>query len=360
MAIYKTSNKTKLYIGSVKIKKSYNGATQIYSSGNVTTYIVSGSVFHSQEFEEGQSVLSPSKIPSKSGYTFLGWSTTASGDILSSLTMGDNPITLYAQFVQTAAWNFSYTGGMQSFSIPVSGLYKLTAYGAKGANCATTSHNNGTGGYGGSAVGYKYLTKGQVIYIGVGGAGVAGSESSTFNGGGAGTGGSMGSGGGATHFAINQNAVLASTSLSNVLMVAGGGGAAGYSDYAGPSGGTGGGTTGGNGSKPGENNSVAGGTGGSQSKGGTGARYGTIDGKYGIGGTTIGSGYRGCGGGGGLYGGGPGCQYNDGQNCSGAGGGSGYIGGVPAITYKSKSYAPSMSNGTISSNGSASVQFIAA
>lgn len=53
-----------------------------------------------QEYDEGQDVLHPTVVsPAVSGATFLGWTTSKSGTTaLTSLTMGSDPITLYALF----------------------------------------------------------------------------------------------------------------------------------------------------------------------------------------------------------------------------------------------------------------------
>ena len=93
--------------------------------------------------------------------------------------------------------SFGYTGGVQSFTIPFDGLYKLEVYGARGGNYVKPGSGTGSnvgsshnGGYGGYACGYKQLTKGQVLYIVCGGAGTftAGTTaaiSGGYNGGGA-------------------------------------------------------------------------------------------------------------------------------------------------------------------------------
>ena len=47
----------------------------------------------------------------------------------------------------TAGTAFGYTGGIQTFTAPVSGTYQLTAYGAQGGN----SPGRVEGGYGGYA-----------------------------------------------------------------------------------------------------------------------------------------------------------------------------------------------------------------
>lgn len=89
----------KLMCADHKIPKMYCENDVIYSSGTVVTYVVRGTKY-AQEYDEGESVLSPTVVsPSISGATFLGWSTSPnSTTVVSSLKMGDDPITLYAVF----------------------------------------------------------------------------------------------------------------------------------------------------------------------------------------------------------------------------------------------------------------------
>lgn len=74
MPIMIQNSKTKLMCEGGKIAKMYCEGNVIYSSGNICTYIVRG-VSYIQEYDEGQSVLSPNVVtPTLSGATFLGWS----------------------------------------------------------------------------------------------------------------------------------------------------------------------------------------------------------------------------------------------------------------------------------------------
>ena len=223
--------------------------------------------------------------------------------------------------------SFSYTGGMQSFTVDTKGVYKLEVSGAGAAKAK--------GGY---AVGYKMLDVGDVIYICVGQRGsYDGSNGNRYNGGRDISSGSNPSywygcysGGGCTHMATRTGELASlSGNRDSVLIVAGGaGGVKGN-----VSGGAGGGSSGGAGSN------AAGGT----QTGGAGFGYG---------------GYadvnRG-GGGGGWYGG-----YN--SSTGGGGGGSGYIGGVPSFTHNGTVYSPSTTTGSgaaVNANGSAKITFVA-
>ncbi len=107
------NKKCKLYIGTKKIRKGYIGTQKIYSCGNIVTYHVDTGVIHQEEVDEDASCLSPKTFtPAKSGWEFAGWrqDKTASGSVLSSLSMGDTPVTLYAVFRQTITLSYNGNG----------------------------------------------------------------------------------------------------------------------------------------------------------------------------------------------------------------------------------------------------------
>jgi uncharacterized repeat protein (TIGR02543 family) len=90
-----------------KLKKGYvfedGEYKKIYSAGNVVTYWVDTDIEYKEDVDSDASCLSPTSFTlSKDGWTFVGWreDTTASGDVLTSKVMGDNPISLYAVFKQ--------------------------------------------------------------------------------------------------------------------------------------------------------------------------------------------------------------------------------------------------------------------
>ena len=170
-----------------------------------------------------------------------------------------------------ATQTFNFTGGMQSYTVPV-GVTSLTitARGAQGANQTP----GGTGGLGGSVQGVLSVSAGQVLNIFVGGQnGYNGGALGGVNGNTVFSGpstGNAGNGGGATDIRIGGVA------LANRVLVAGGGGGAGHNGVwpscqtAGPAGngGSGGGLTGGNGSGGSSTACNCTGGGGTQSAGG--------------------------------------------------------------------------------------------
>ena len=197
-----------------------------------------------------------------------------------------------------------------TYTVPYTGDYKLETWGAQGGGNASY-----TGGYGGYASGNISLTKGQILYLNVGG--TSSGTTGGYNGGGTALTGGTG-GGGATHIATKSGLLSSlSSDLSSILMVSGGGGGKGNTG----AGGNAGGISGNNGTDGACTNKAGGGA--TQTAGGT-----CVDstwcnaGSFGIGGSGK-AGNNGGAGGGGLYGGGSGT----GGSCyGGGGGGSGYIG----------------------------------
>jgi hypothetical protein len=268
-----------------------------------------------------------------SGYDFNGWSQTAgtastfgsSSSKTTTFTMPKSNATIYADGKQSCtlgATEFSYTGGVQTFTVPsgCSGTYKLEVWGAHGSG-NSGGDGNYSGGAGGYSVGNVSLSAGDVLKVVVGGQG-------GYNGGGSGGPGSWargGAGGGATHIAKNTGSYTtlssygnATTASSYVYIVAGGGGGAGET-----SGGAGGGTSGVAGSDRGCWKSSP----GTQTSG-----YAFGQGQAGSIQEDDGNAVRsGGGGGGGWYGGGGGSTCS-GYWAGGGAGGSGWIGGVTSGT----------------------------
>lgn len=232
--------------------------------------------------------------------------------------------------------NFDYTGSVQTATL-TPGRYKLECWGAQGGNSNQSNGTYGNGGKGGYSTGILNVSTNTTIYITVGGQGQNGvlntRTAGGFNGGGDGYGtnnsGVGGGGGGASDISLTSpvfshssyfiNNIRDTNSLLSRIIVAGGGGSAGYdvSNNA-ANGGAGGGTTG----QDGLSNRVYHGTGGKQTTFGTGGsseesnRY-SVQAKFGCGASASNSTDVAPGGGGGWYGGG--------LHCDSAGGGSGYV-----------------------------------
>lgn len=167
---------------------------------------------------------------------------------------------------------FAYSSsGEQEYIVPNTGYYKLEVWGAQGGSIKNLSSQWGNlnfiGGYGGYSSGVVKLTRGQTLYINVGGTGVdihggtystsavTGKTIGGYNGGGdGGTGYTLGGcgGGGATSIALksgilssfdtNNDGYGSKSEISDLLIVAGGGGGAAFNSTAGHGGGYIGGT----------------------------------------------------------------------------------------------------------------------
>ncbi len=261
--------------------------------------------------------------------------------------------------------NFAYTGSVQTYTVPLTGTYKLEVWGAQGSNTAA-----GKGGY---SYGTVSLTNNSILYIYVGGQGgnptfsanysygVSGTSSGGaggYNGGGKGGDGFTafsggGGGGGATHIARTNGILSAlSTNQSSVLIVAGGGG------YSWPEGGlaSGGGL-----------NGISTTFGSYTSAGGgqtSGYQFG--QGQAGYTKTAYGSnGAEGNGGAGGGWYGGYACQTGNGNDTNvGGGGGSGHIGsGVTGSTIAGNTSFTDYDGTTVTGhagNGYARITFVSA
>lgn len=86
----------------------------VYSAGNTVTYYVDTNAVYQEEVDADETVLSPKTFtPTKAGWEFVGWrkDTVASGDVLSSLTMDNDPITLYAVYQQGITLSYYANGG---------------------------------------------------------------------------------------------------------------------------------------------------------------------------------------------------------------------------------------------------------
>jgi hypothetical protein len=125
----------------------------------------------------------------------------------------------YARITRTSdntVTNFSFTGSLQTFTVPADDNYIIEVWGAQGKGSTAVVGKPVEGGRGGYCKGTIFLTAGTVLNIYVGG-------QNGYNGGGAGgiSTENGGSGGGATDVRLGGN------TLSDRIIVAGGGGGTG-------------------------------------------------------------------------------------------------------------------------------------
>jgi hypothetical protein len=323
-------------------------------------------------------------------YNFKNWA-DAGGNIIGQKTPlyhkdGADSVTLYAQWVldgfETSA--FSYTGNVQEWTVPLTGIYEIKAVGAG------KKDDNYHGGYGGYIHGNIALTQGVKLYIYVGGQGESalirdntmGSirRKGGWNGGGQ-SGGmaagySSGSGGnGASDIRTDRGVSdddWGSALDSRIMVAGGGGGAGGGSSYSGGGGsGNGGyGKASGGEAKDKESNSGAARAYGGSLTGGGGSYYGNAynpgrtNGALGKGGDGGNAGKQGGGGGGSGYWGGGGSiytTYNNQQHFSGGGGGSSWAetdSNKPLYFIEKSLPAAKDGGGTNDGNGKVEITFI--
>lgn len=258
--------------------------------------------------------------------------------------------------------DYAYTGDYQKITIPINGWYKIELWGASGGN-GNTTYLGGNGGY---TSGKIYLTKGEIIYLYIGGPGTTTTTSALggYNGGGAcqtnASNISDGCGGGATDIRYfgttiptTSDLVWNSTlGLNSRLMVAGGGGGGQYRSDTNSYGGGGGGLIGNSAYSETSSYAKSYSTGGTQTAGGA---KGYVDSSarmsylttpsFGVGGSyTSGSDFSFNGGGGGYYGGGSGVFMS-------AGGGSSFISGHSGVNAITSSASLTPTNNTLHYSG---------
>jgi len=223
----------------------------------------------------------------KTGYPTSFKDTTWTEEEETTTDLPPNQVTDYETANSTSSPYSTYTA-------PGTGTYKLEVWGANGGSYNTTTTTDGKGGTGGYSVGTISLTKGEQLYVYVGGAGSYGTTTTyteTTAGGYNGGGNAAyrgGTGGGASDIRILGNG------LYNRIIVAGGGGGGYYykssSAYK-ATGGNGGGTSGAEGGYYSSSYTAFKGGGATQTAGGTGgtgssANYNGSDGTFGVGGDT--------------------------------------------------------------------------
>lgn len=278
----------------------------------------------------------------------MGWN----GSITPSSALGAS-----ATFTPGTTTEGAYV--VSSFTAPVKGVYRFVLKGSGGTQYASPAkswNHCAPGGAGGQTVGYLLLNQGQTVYVGAGGT-CSAAFVSAANG--------------------SKLSAISKTNLYFVAAGGGAGGAAGESKYdSGVNamvliGADGGGTSGAKSNTASFGTSQGyGGTGGTQSAGGTAGGWtddsaGTgASGAYGVGGKSTKSTYDtavaiGGRGGDGLYGGGSGNALTDDAYHTYAysgGGGSSYI-KTASITVSSKTYTSSTTTGGgAASNTAGSVQ----
>ena len=293
---------------------AYNTTINIYGNGKLAENLSDFKVYLSNLKVNGKEISGINNT--KDEFTINDVNGDISVDVINDSTEYDTEAYLSCDVSQS--WDFDYTGGEQTFTVPTTGTYKLETWGAQGYSVNSTYF----GGYGGYSVGFVQLKNNTNLYIYVGQNGPGGYGSFTsYPNGGASYGASPvqgGSGGGSTHILLTESDLSAlKNNLDEILIVSGGGGASTYYTGWNGTGGHAGGYMGGTGTRLTiDAGKYTAGTGGSQTSGGSTGSCGGENGSFGKGGSTS---TWGGSGGGGFYGGGGNCGAT-------GGGGSGYIG----------------------------------
>ena len=293
---------------------AYNTTINIYGNGKLAENLSDFKVYLSNLKVNGKEISGINNT--KDEFTINDVNGDISVDVINDSTEYDTEAYLSCDVSQS--WDFDYTGGEQTFTVPTTGTYKLETWGAQGYSVNSTYF----GGYGGYSVGFVQLKNNTNLYIYVGQNGPGGYGSFTsYPNGGASYGASPvqgGSGGGSTHILLTESDLSAlKNNLDEILIVSGGGGASTYYTGWNGTGGHAGGYMGGTGTRLTiDAGKYTAGTGGSQNSGGSTGSCGGENGSFGKGGSTS---TWGGSGGGGFYGGGGNCGAT-------GGGGSGYIG----------------------------------
>ncbi len=321
---------------------AYNATINIYGNAKLAENLNDFKVYLSNLKVNGTEV--DGINDTKDEFTINDINGDISVDIVNDSTEYDTEAYLECNVDNT--WDFDYTGGEQTFTAPVTDIYKLEVWGAQGGDTAYTKSKEiyRNGGYGAFAFGEYKATSGSVLYVNVGGSGNStavdytnNSKKCSISGGYNGGGNAFvencidagGSGGGATHIATTSGMISTlENKKDSILIVAGGGGGSyAYSYYA-AHGGNAGGITGNtpsdlnNGGLCNNNRTLTIGKKATQTESGTtsGCYLDSSASRAGFGyGASVDKSW-GSGGGGGYFGGGSGIT------AYGAGGGSSYIG----------------------------------
>lgn len=282
------------YVSGCSGCNSVTSATNLTPSGSATHY--SGRSFSNISMIAGNGTR-----PNSVGYST--WAHEYGGVRITLVSYGSS--------VASAANEFRCTGAAQTYTAPVTGVYKLEVWGAQGAG-----QLDGAIGKGAYAMGFYSAARNLAMNVYVGCAGGFGTSvplAGGWNGGGSVTAaysdGNNGTGGGATDIRIGG------TALSNRRIVAGGGGGSVAQNTTAQ--GHGGAATGITGQFSGQTAN-----GGTQTAGGTATDGSTAQTGAAIGSLGQGGNNSRAGGGGGYYGGGAAPYVG--------GGGSSYVGGVVA------------------------------
>ena len=161
---------------------AYNATVNIYGLGKISENISDFKVYLDNLKVNDKESTGINDV--KDEFTIDNVNGKISVDIVNDSTEYDTESYLECASIITpdkTEWTFDYTGSEQTFTVPVSGTYKLETWGAQGG--AGNQLENYPGGYGGYSVGLLNLEAGNNLYIYVGSQGSSGCVKTICSGG---------------------------------------------------------------------------------------------------------------------------------------------------------------------------------
>ena len=153
-----TTSSTKIIFENIKLndfKINVEKEEEINITLDADTGSIDSNTLKINKYQKGSEL--PTPTPKNSNYEFLGWYDGEKK--ITNNTIITSEMNLVAKWNNTCpylagqTWNYDYTGGEQTFTVPCEGEYKLETWGAQGASDSTTYH----GGYGAYTNGHIYL-----------------------------------------------------------------------------------------------------------------------------------------------------------------------------------------------------------
>ena len=147
---------------------AYNTTINIYGNGKLAENLSDFKVYLSNLKVNGKEVSGINNT--KDEFTINDINGDISVDVVNDSTEYDTEA--YLDCVKEdenvgRSWNYDYTGGEQTFTVPTTGTYKLETWGAQGGSINETYY----GGYGAYSFGNIKISQNDKLYINVGGTG---------------------------------------------------------------------------------------------------------------------------------------------------------------------------------------------
>ena len=147
---------------------AYNTTINIYGNGKLAENLSDFKVYLSSLKVNGKEISGINNT--KDEFTINDINGDISVDVINDSTEYDTET--YLECIKEdenvgKVWNYDYTGGEQTFTVPTTGTYKLETWGAQGGSINETYY----GGYGAYSFGNIKISQNDKLYINVGGTG---------------------------------------------------------------------------------------------------------------------------------------------------------------------------------------------